>query len=631
MQSKFFQVSTVAYLLSLVFTGVAGADDSSNVETITVHGNPVVASGYDALAGAIQQHNFESSLFPSSTITDALTQYPGVETSGQGGWFQTFSIRGTSGARVTTFLSGIPIVTERRAGTSVHFVDPALLSTATILSGPATSIYGNGAVGGVVQLNPLGFDTSKTGYRYSDNGDANNLYAVLGGADYVVGVAYAKQENSEAANGLELNEHGERWSGLYRQKFDLSSGTIELLAMPSYLNDVGRANADFYLNRITETPKEQHLPIRVSYTDNKDWQGALWLHDSDMTTTTTRVGRDINEVDNTAFDYGLNVHRLFNTDNWKSRAGLELSARRDVNADETLTRLSNGLVTERAALANGRERVLGLFTEAETKMLSGELQLGARWAAIQQDAETYASTDDDAFSLHAGWKISDNESWSLSIGVGSAVRFPSLTERYYNGMTARGDLNGNPNLESEQSLGWDVGWTQRVSSGTLRLQAYQQAFDDYIERINLPDESRTYINLSEGTIEGAELSFRLPFNTSWYSEFSAQHVRGEDGNGNALSQIPADRFAALLGYRLDVCQLEVRWTWRDSKTDIGSDERAFDDSDYGDISAACDVGKNWQVSIVTRNASDELYRLNADDQAAFAQGRTIQLSVEWRQ
>ena len=258
-------------------------------------------------------------------------------------------------------------------------------------------------------------------------------------------------------------------------------------------------------------------------------------------------------------------------------------------------------------------------------------QLGARWAAIQQDADTYASTDDDAISLHAGWKISDDESWSLSLGVGSAVRFPSLTERYYNGMTARGDLRGNADLAPEQSLGWDIGWMQRVLSGTLRLQAYQQTFDDYIERINLPDQSRTYVNLSEGTIEGAELSFRLPFNASWYSEFSAQHVRGEDGNGNALSQIPADRFTALMGYRLDACQVELRWTWRDSKTDTGSDELAFDDSDYGDISAACDLGKSWKVSIITRNASDELYRLNADDQSAYANGRTIQFAVEWRQ
>ena len=65
-----------------------------------------------------------------SALTDLLVSQPGVSENGQGGLFQVFSIRGVSRQRVLSQVSSARIVSDRRAGTSVSFVEPLLLSSA---------------------------------------------------------------------------------------------------------------------------------------------------------------------------------------------------------------------------------------------------------------------------------------------------------------------------------------------------------------------------------------------------------------------------------------------------------------------------------------------------------------------
>ena len=64
---------------------------------------------------------------PPSTLTEMVAEAPAVSQNGQGGIFQTYSIRGVSRQRVMTLVSGMRIVGERRAGVSASFLDPRLM------------------------------------------------------------------------------------------------------------------------------------------------------------------------------------------------------------------------------------------------------------------------------------------------------------------------------------------------------------------------------------------------------------------------------------------------------------------------------------------------------------------------
>ena len=80
------------------------------------------------------------------TIADLLQNTAGVTFNGQGGLFQSYSIRGFSKARIRSEIEGVPIYTDRRAGNSLSFLAPEFIDTINVEKGPSSALYGSDAV-----------------------------------------------------------------------------------------------------------------------------------------------------------------------------------------------------------------------------------------------------------------------------------------------------------------------------------------------------------------------------------------------------------------------------------------------------------------------------------------------------
>ncbi|MEL0306850.1 MAG: TonB-dependent receptor plug domain-containing protein, partial [Halieaceae bacterium] len=91
------------------------------------------------------------------TIADWLATAPGISLNGQGGLFQSYSLRGLSRARIRTEIDGVPIVTDRPAGNAIGFLPPFLLQSVSGVMGPVSALYGSEAMGGVITLKPQWF------------------------------------------------------------------------------------------------------------------------------------------------------------------------------------------------------------------------------------------------------------------------------------------------------------------------------------------------------------------------------------------------------------------------------------------------------------------------------------------
>lgn len=119
-------------------------------ETVTVYGtsNPIAVFDYPGQVAVLTRDELDT-IAPSS-VSDALRDVAGLEFSGgprRTG--ETPSLRGLSGQNVLILLDG-----ARQSFTSAHdgrfFTDPSLISTAEVVKGPASALYGSGAVGGVL-------------------------------------------------------------------------------------------------------------------------------------------------------------------------------------------------------------------------------------------------------------------------------------------------------------------------------------------------------------------------------------------------------------------------------------------------------------------------------------------------
>lgn len=125
------------------------------VDEITVYGttNPIAVFDYPGQVSVINREEIE--IFAPSSISDALRDVPGVEFSGgprRTG--ETPSIRGRGGENVLILLDG-----ARQSFISAHdgrfFLDPDLVKSAEVVKGPASSLYGSGAVGGVLAFETI--------------------------------------------------------------------------------------------------------------------------------------------------------------------------------------------------------------------------------------------------------------------------------------------------------------------------------------------------------------------------------------------------------------------------------------------------------------------------------------------
>lgn len=103
---------------------------------------PVTALGDEALRKALQ-----------GTLGETLDEQPGVHSAGFGPGVGLPVIRGQSGPRVAVLQNGLSSL-DAAATSQDHAagLDPLVVERIEIIRGPATLLYGNGAIGGVVNV-----------------------------------------------------------------------------------------------------------------------------------------------------------------------------------------------------------------------------------------------------------------------------------------------------------------------------------------------------------------------------------------------------------------------------------------------------------------------------------------------
>ncbi len=131
----------------------AGYRNILDTITVTATRNPIRSFEYPGMVSVIGLEEIQTR--QPSTPDDILKFVPNVEfTGGPRRTGETPSIRGFSGPDVIVILDG-----ARQNFGSAHdgrfFVDPSLLKRVEVLRGPASSLYGSGGTGGVIEFRTI--------------------------------------------------------------------------------------------------------------------------------------------------------------------------------------------------------------------------------------------------------------------------------------------------------------------------------------------------------------------------------------------------------------------------------------------------------------------------------------------
>ena len=214
-----FQSSLCSLAVCLALTGAANAsateaNTESAIETISISGTKTARKINEIAATVTRISSEEIDALGATNIRDLLRYVPGVSVEGGGRFgLSSFNIRGISGDRVLILVDNIPIADEFSFGPNLSarrdFVDVDLIKSVDIVRGPASTLYGSDAIGGVVAF------TTKDPADIVANGESFAGRAKLG---------YVSQSNESYVNGM-LAGVGGNWQWLLNSTYRESGET----------------------------------------------------------------------------------------------------------------------------------------------------------------------------------------------------------------------------------------------------------------------------------------------------------------------------------------------------------------------------------------------------------------------
>jgi hemoglobin/transferrin/lactoferrin receptor protein len=517
----------------------------------------------------VSRENLRESL--AVRMADAVRYVPGVSVTQDGTRFgdSGFTIRGLSGNRVLQLVDGIPLADQFDIGefsdaTQDYFV-PDAVARIEILRGPASTLFGSDALGGVVAVltrEPAEFldgepSRMATSAAWSGADDGRTINASLAAAgNRLAGVLHVSRldghELESAAPGPEDAVDRRRGSVLAKATWALDNGDRLRLRADGYRDDVasdlttvlgyGRRYADTTSLRGDDT--RRRWSAALGYDVERD-DRSLGTGRLDLFVASTRTEQRTHELREAAVP-PLAIEREFRyeQDLWgvvgdfESRFELRGSGHRlgwGFSLDQRrVEELRDGLSTD---LATGAQTTvllgesmpvrdfpestvseLGVYVHDEVAVGRAMLIPGLRFDAYAMDAHAdavYRVDNPDTAVVDL-----DQSAWSpklaLRLPVGDAL---TAFAQYAHGFRAAPfeDVNigfdlplfnyraiPNPDLRPESSDGLELGL--RFESARLRWSAslFGALYDDFIEsRVNLgPDpETGTLIFQSRNVAE----------------------------------------------------------------------------------------------------------------------------------
>ena len=616
----------------------------ANIERYTV---TTERSFYDdTLARVFPQYRYNQRNIGSPVhINDILLQSPAVSLNGQGGQLQNINIRGFSRWRVQSLVDGVPVVSDRRAGASIGFVPPSLIDNVSVVPGATSTYLGSGAIGGAVNLhfNSVVEPTIQIGVSDNQNRREVSYSDIVDDTDWHI--AYRHAGNGEDANSRELLDGFEQTSFFIRHRSQ-DSDVEEAWTLYSHNRDIGKSSSDFPTDRITVYPSNTHWLGKLRFnikSQNDDSENGLeasvWWHRNTLETNTLRPERRINTSDNEALDFGASVGKRLMVSEWFTHWQLQVNGREGVITDESEFSLPSAPLEYAIRTLDASELNVAGVLDASRSFNSVSVAAGGRvdWQRQSTDIADVVDAQDVTnanVSGFIGTSYALSSRWTTSIYLSSAFRNPSLTERFFSGETPRGTVLGDSQLDSESATNTQatVFYADDQISGSLAL--FYQEVDNYIERKTVRDnagndtEILQYSNLDSAVIKGA--NYQIKWNDSndqWGVQLTGAFTHGKDNHGSTVADIPPHNHRLTLHY--DAKQ----WRWfssviyRASKREIGDGERELERVVTLDIGAALQLTPRITVNANVQNLTNQLFYSSADDKAAFAQGRTIQLSA----
>ncbi|ANY78201.1 hypothetical protein BB934_08110 [Microvirga ossetica] len=628
----------------------AGDETAIDLDAITVTATKAGERVYDSLSASsvIGRDRIETQVQPNSTA-DILNLIPSVTTQmAPGDPGVGVNVRGLQDfGRVNVLVDGARqnFQREGHSAKGTFYFDPEMMKSVDVTRGPVSSVYGSGAIGGVVSFTTIDAgdilpDGTHVAGRLKGTFETNGTTPLLHGA-----VAARPSEMFDVLGAATWRSAGDYRSGdgsiVDYTAQDLLSGLIKTRIRPA-------SDQELTLSALrigNEFENGLSTLYRTQAVADTFTVGYRWTPDSPIWDLSTKIYYSGTNVKQTTleglvagaektFDIGTVGLDLFNTSRFETGPlRHELTYGADLFRDNVVTKDPIGNSDQ--LTPPGERLVSGAFVQ-DRALFSDWLEV---IGALRYDS--YRLTGDGI--ENEGTRLSPK----ITVGVtpwqpvtfyasyAEGYRAPALTETLIDGFhpppLSAGRFFPNPNLKPEIAHNIEGGVNLHfddllVEEDRLRMKLgiFHNRVEDYIEqvfvRFPIPGGYQ-YRNIAEAIIDGFEVEGTYDAGT-YFVGVAGHILNGRNGRtGEELVKVPPNRLIGTLGFRA----LDGKLEFGTRVSFVGGKDSAEDFGFVGDPYTVVDLFASWQVNervtagLVVDNLFDRQYTeyLNGDPSPGF--------------
>ena len=629
--------------------------DPVSDESVTVVGAaPSVvaapASGMSLLsAEQIRSRNPEN-------LMQALETVPGVNAVSEG-HATVPAIRGLARGRTLVLIDGARVTSERRVGPSATFADPSTFEGVDVARGPGSVAYGSDAIGGVISVrtrraepgSPLrmrGSVTQGTGIP-----ETRGLFEVTKGfaRGGILVEAHARDADDWASpvdDSRVLNSGWQDRGFLVRGDHEAGRGVLSVTWQSDFGRDIERPRNNsptvrFYYpyensHRLTSSYERPNV-VGFQQVVVTGFFGTFEQRTDQDRFATGTAGRAIERADISAQDFHVKGSATRGVGRARMEMGIDVNGRFGLQAVDTIVRYDlAGGVAERSdnlSLDSARRVDAGAYAQIDSAIVDG-LRAAAGGRADRVTTRNVGGffgdrdTSHAAFSGFASLTAGPFAGFSLTTQVARGFRDPTLSDRYFRGPTGRGFITGNPDLEPETSLQFDVAARYAVERLQLAVYAYRYRITDLIERYSTAPDFFFFRNQGRAIVRGFEVEARTEIGQAWHLEGGFHVARGDSGGGNELDDIaPATLFVMARHNISEKLYAQLRASFLAEDEHPGPSEIVAPSATVVDLSGGWKFTRHLELRGVIRNLLDDEYYASPDPRWVWAPGRSGSLTL----
>lgn len=524
-----FKPQTCAALVALACAGLAQADNlpqfAGDPVIVTASRSAQPLSKTLADATVITRDEIEES--GAQTLQQVLSRQAAITIASNGGPGAVSSIymRGNKDSHTVVLVDGMRIYSATLGTTAIQNIPLAQVERIEILRGPASSLYGADAIGGVIQIftrKGEGVPAWNAGVELGNRGTGKLTAGVAGKSG---DTAYSLQLSHAQSDGF--SSTNPRNTGYYNPDND------------GYANDA-------YAASLTQTIKPGHdLTVRLFQTFSTSdfdyssaWKGQDRLK-SRLTGQSVESKNVFNDIWTSTLRYTRSQDKSeqFQNGNFDQRSSFFQTTQDEWFWQNDLS-TKFGLFILGASHLDQKIASDGVFTKntrtSNAGFLNYQLDLGKHLlqASLRND-------HDDQFGgkttgkADYGYRFA--EGWLARAGYGTGYKAPSFNDLYY-------PDSGNPNLKPESSKNTELGVQYRKDGRSFSATLFQNKVAQLIQWGPVDPSNRssqwTPSNVNNATIQGVTIEGAGRwFDIDWQGNITLLDAR-DDKTGNWLANRP---------------------------------------------------------------------------------------------